>query len=580
MASNSKVVEGLAALRARAEALLAERSDGPGVALPEDMEQLFQELEIHQLELELQHEEVQRHQAEVEVLERRYRDLFEAAPFGYLTLDAAGRILSANATANAILGVPQDQLTGGSLASFVDPGSQDAFHLFRVSVPGAEAIVETRLTLQAPDGRCFPARLRATRVEGPEEALRLALLDLGAEEQRDRELEAARRLQVLGTLARGVAHDFNNLMGVILGNAELLQLECAEDGPGQLMLDHIRLAVERGRGLVKQLLSYSGKGKSRSRVPLDLHQPIQEALELLGSTLPKGIGLRFQEALAPCRVLVDPDAIRQVIMNLLLNAIQAMEDGGTLEVVLGHTSGDPPGPARVAAGTSKATVEILVRDTGPGMSPATLERVFDPFFSTKPMGTGLGLSVVQGIVRDHGGVVQIQSRPSGGSEFRVLLPAFVPPEEGARPAGPDGGGDDGACQARSEGPLRVLLVDDEPMALTTLTRLLENRGAQVAPFRDPRRALRTFEETPRDFDVLLTDLDMPEMDGVTLADRLRALRPGFAVVLLSGVGACGEFEALTTAGRVDMVLAKPVKANRLYQVLSDLVRGGPEDPTR
>jgi signal transduction histidine kinase/CheY-like chemotaxis protein len=358
-------------------------------------------------------------------------------------------------------------------------------------------------------------------------------------EQADREAaEAARRaieakvlevqkLESLGVLAGGIAHDFNNLLVAVMGNAGLALLDLPEDSPARQSIADIETAGRRAGELARQMLAYSGRSRGLVE-PIELSELIHELLALLQVSIGKGVELRLQLPETPLVVDGDPAQLRQVVMNLVINAADAIgrTSSGTVSIraQLLHASAEYLADVHPEAGLSPGPYASLeVADTGVGMDPATRDRIFDPFFTTKDTGRGLGLAAVLGIVHRHRGAIRVYSELGHGTTFRVLLPvsAAVPVVV------PDSDGD-----WRGEGT--VLVVDDDLGVRRVACRLLEAFGLSVRTASSGAEAIAIVEADPGVCDAVLLDLTMPEMSGTEAFDRIQAIRPGLPVVLMSG----------------------------------------------
>ena len=352
-----------------------------------------------------------------------------------------------------------------------------------------------------------------------------------AEEER-RKFEArlvqSQRLESLGVLAGGIAHDFNNLLVGILGNAELALREVGRDGAAFGPLCDMRSAAARAAGLTRQLLAYAGKTVV-SPHPFDLAALVAETLPLLHTSLPAGTELEIEAAEQGPWVVADDGQIGQVVLNLVSNAAEALgEKGGGIRVRTSLVHADAsllsecvltaqPPPGEFAC--------VEVSDTGAGIAPEDIPRVFDPFYTTKFQGRGLGLAAVLGIVRSHEGAIRVQSEVGRGSTFQVLLPAV--PEAAAAAAL-------ATASAPSAHGATLLVVDDEPMVRNTAARMLRNQGFEAIEAGSARQALELFAAAQDEIDGALLDLTMPDMDGMQLVDALRELRPDLPIVLMSG----------------------------------------------
>jgi signal transduction histidine kinase len=381
-----------------------------------------------------------------------------------------------------------------------------------------------------------------------------------AEQQRlQARLRQAEKMEAVGRLAGGIAHDFNNILGGILGYGEMLLESAAEGSPEQRYARNLLIAANRARDLVDQILTYS-RTQRGARIPVDIGRIVGETLEVIRGSLPEHITLDPHLPAAPLAVIGDPTQLHQVVMNLFTNAIHAMPGDGTLAVSL---EGVEIERELALAQTTLAPgryVKLAVTDTGVGMDEATIARIFEPFFTTKEVGqgTGLGLSLVYGIVADGGGAIQVSSTPGHGSTFEIYLPrADVDDVDVEHEEGP---------VERGHGE-RVLLVDDEKPMLILTAEMLERLGYEPVPFSDPHAALASFEAMPESYDLLLTDEMMPGLTGTALARVAHAARSGLPIILLSGYTGPMLAEAAQAAG-VREVLRKPVQSRELAAALA------------
>jgi PAS domain S-box-containing protein len=383
-----------------------------------------------------------------------------------------------------------------------------------------------------------------------------------AEEEKSalaRQLEHSQRLETIGTLAGGIAHDFNNILTPIIGCIELAKMDIPTDSEAWSQLQVALASSDRARELVQQILTFSRHAEQR-REPVRLGEIVEQALKLLRASLPRTIELRTKIDGSPGLISATPAQIHQAVINLCTNAFQAMElSGGLLELSVDSAPLDdntlPPGtdlsPGRYA--------RLTVRDTGPGIPENAIDRIFEPFFTTKPtgQGTGLGLSVVHGIVTGHDGHISVESTEGRGTTFTILFPEA----EGASENG------DAASGKPETGSGRVLFVDDEPAVGTMAKRMLESLGYDVVCASSPAEALQVFGETAGGFDVVVTDQTMPGMTGYELAKRLSELDPGIRIVLTSGYRVGAPAEADMADYQIAFYLQKPFSMDEIGRAL-------------
>ncbi len=354
------------------------------------------------------------------------------------------------------------------------------------------------------------------------------LRDITHEKRLEEHLVNAQKMEAIGTLASGIAHDFNNILTAILGFAQLAQGFATDDDKRQRHLSRIIQAGQRARDLVKQVLTFSRQANQQAQ-PTQLSRIVIEVVELLRASLPFNIQIQQDISDASDIVFADPVQIHQVLLNICTNAVHAMEPtGGIMRVALDTVEIDARTAKQKPDLNIGSYVKLSISDTGPGMDDKIVVRIFEPYFSTKPLGkgSGLGLAISHGIIKNHGGAIIVDSIPGRGSTFHIFIPAM----EGA---------DMDAAQAAVDatapvGSERVLYVDDEPFILEMATELLEGLGYGVTAEGDARKALKLFESDPERFDIVITDLAMPSMTGLELAQGILSLRPDMPILLCSG----------------------------------------------
>jgi PAS domain S-box-containing protein len=389
------------------------------------------------------------------------------------------------------------------------------------------------------------------RRHGEEERMRL-----------EAQLRQAHRIQALGTLAGGIAHDFNNILTAISGHTHLGLNDLEEERSPLDSLLAIQEASGRAVELVRRILMFSRLQHPERRTG-PVPPIVQEAVELSRELLASSVALAFEFDPAAPLVSADPAQLRQVLINLLANAAYAVGAHGEIKISVDSVSGRDESLAGVIEARHERYVRVTVKDSGAGMDEATLDRIFEPFFTTKPtgQGTGLGLSVVQGIVKAHEGAVSVQSQPGTGSVFRVYLPALdqdAPRSSSPVPAIPEGGG------------ARVMYVDDEEPLVALATRWLGRMGYEVTGFSDSAQALEAFRARPHDFDAVISDFSMPGLSGLDLLREVIAIRKDVVVVMSSGYLRLEDNERARQLGAVDVVL-KPQSMAEFGRILDRIL---------
>jgi signal transduction histidine kinase/CheY-like chemotaxis protein len=364
----------------------------------------------------------------------------------------------------------------------------------------------------------------------------------------ERELRRAQRLEAMGTLAGGIAHDFNNILGAILGFGEMAVRHSKKGSRLRNSVDTIMAAGERGRALVDRILAFSRSGVAE-RVPVHVEAVVREALDQLDANLPDGVTVSRRLQAGRAAILGDATQVHQVVMNLAKNAAQAMPEGGALRVALDVRQVDAPLAALVGRVAEGEYVVLEVSDAGIGIPARVLERMFDPFFTTKGVGvgSGLGLSLVHGIVTSIGGAIDVVTELGKGTTFTVYLQRSGD--------APDEVADENRPLPRGEGQ-RVLVVDDEEPLVRLATETLEELGYAPTGFTSSSAALAAFRADPGSFDAVLTDERMPELSGSDLIREVRRIRGGVPVVLMSGYVGMKGIDA-------DVVVRKPLSTRDL-----------------
>ena len=375
----------------------------------------------------------------------------------------------------------------------------------------------------------------------------------------ERQLQQVLKIQAIGTLAGGVAHDFNNILFPIVGYTELTMDEIPEDSVAHKNLEEILKAANRAKDLVQQILTFS-RQSGQERKPVKVQSVIKEALKLLRASIPASIDI-IDKVNDDCHpVMGDATQIHQVIMNLGTNAYQAMQEkGGKLEVKLSEVDVGYDKTIKKIGMQPGRHLQLLVTDEGCGMDAAVLDRIFEPYYTTKEQGkgTGLGLSVIHGIVKNHRGDITVTSSPGKGTTFKVYLPII---EDGdiAAEFEPDNGA--------AKGNERILLVDDEEQIVSMEQQMLENLGYEVTARTDSTEALREFSEKPQNFDLVITDMTMPHITGDELAKKLLDIKPDIPVILCTGFNEDITEEKALAMG-IQKFIMKPVIQNDLASTI-------------
>lgn len=391
--------------------------------------------------------------------------------------------------------------------------------------------------------------------------------DITTEMQLENQLRRAQRMEAIGILAGGIAHDFNNALASIITCTELALDEAGENNLLKELLDVVLKSGQRGKGLVRQILTFSRQTEQqRQEVKVDLI--VKECLKLLRSTLSPAIEIRLQISKGLKTVFADSTQVHQIVMNLCTNAVHAIRDQGrgVIELLLEHHELDHQQAERFADLKPGGYLLLTVRDNGHGMDATTLERIFDPFFSTKGQteGTGLGLSVIHGIITRLGGTITVQSTPGRGSRFDVYLPVMQPDLEPIEAVAGE--------QPIPAATERILLVDDDQQLIFSAQLMLRQMGYQVVAHTDPEQALQLFTKEHDQFDLVITDQAMPQMSGMELASRLNRIRPDLPIVLCTGYDPSAGYGTDETGQIADYIAELAIKPLERHELASTIRR--------
>ncbi len=373
-------------------------------------------------------------------------------------------------------------------------------------------------------------------------------------------LRQSQKMEAIGTLAGGIAHDFNNILSIILGNTELALAHKANDQTIRQNLDQILTASLRAREMIQQLLSFS-RNEESYRKPMNLNRILQDSLKLIRSSLPTNIAIDRDISDTACTIIADATQIHQVMLNLCTNAAHAMEpEGGLLTVRLESVAVDGSVHGNINDLSPGNYAHLSVADTGQGIEQHIIDRIFDPYFTTKETGkgTGMGLSVVHGIIQGSGGTIRATSQPGKFTEFHIYLPLVDTDTESEPALLPQ--------QHMAGGKEHIMLIDDEAMLVDIMRQVLEQLGYTVSAFSDSGEALKAFLKSPRTYDLLITDMTMPIMTGTGLAKAVRRVRQDLPIILCTGYNEqlCDEnIEALG----IKALMMKPLGMQQLAETI-------------
>jgi PAS domain S-box-containing protein len=507
---------------------------------------------------------------ELAASEQRYRAIASTAQDAIILMDDQGRIAYWNPAAERIFGYTVVEVLGRDLHALLIPTRfapqfKKGLSRFWASGEGNAIGKILEMTALRKGGEEFPVELALSALHRDEGWWAVGIVrDISARERERTEredlqiqLRHSQKMEAIGTLAGGIAHDFNNILAAIMGYTELAMLEVGE-GSLRATLTEVRRASGRAKDLVAHILAFSRQGEM-ARTPVNVAPIIKETLKMLRASLPTTIEIRQTMGQDLGKILADPTQIHQVLMNLCTNAAHAMRGtGGVLAVDLAQVHLREEPVQRTFALEPGNYLKLTVRDTGQGIEPTILERIFDPFFTTKNRGegTGLGLSVVHGIVTSHGGGIEVQSAPGQGTIFSLYFPVLESVTETVEAV---------VADAPPTGKERVLFVDDESSLIELGERILVYLGYQVTTRTSSIEALELFRAKPDDFDLIVTDYTMPNMTGGELAKHILAIRPEMPIVLCTGFSEVFTEDKARALGIQGYVM-KPISIHDLAKI--------------
>jgi PAS domain S-box-containing protein len=535
-----------------------------GVYDVENKSILYEEFQPFGQVLEKMGIKITKHIQEVKQAQENYRNIFENAVEGIFQSTIDGGYLSVSPSMAHMTGyaTPEEMIkvvTDIRTQCYVNPEDRDMF--VRI-LRDKDTVKGLEVEMVRKDLTTFWVSLSGRLIrdnQGRPKYIEGFAIDITNRKNLETQLRRAHKMEAIGTLAGGIAHDFKNILGVIIGCSELALAKAPDTNKVQVYLNKVLEAGKRAGNLVNQILTFSRQGETEIK-PIYIGRIVKETLKFIRATLPATIEIRENVQPESGPSPGDPTQVHQVLMNLCTNAAQAMQDrGGLLEVGLARVEHPPQGTDNSAGATSQAFIELSVRDTGQGMTPETMERIFDPFYTTKPVGegTGLGLSVVHGIVKRHNGSIFVESEPGKGSLFRVYFPE-------ADSAQISEEGDKAVTITKGAG--RILVVDDEQLLVETMAEMLQELGYTVTATQQSRQALEIFKADPGAFDAVITDLTMPDMTGFDLSREIIRIDRDIPVILCTGFSEQIQPEQARAAG-VHEILLKPVVRAQLSSVV-------------
>ncbi|MDM8535415.1 response regulator [Desulfobacterales bacterium HSG17] len=533
--------------------------------LEKEVAKRTQELETANKELLMEIDLRKKTEASLRENEKKYRGYIKNAPYGVFVVDASGKYIEVNNAACQITGYSNDELINMLIPELIHEDFQETGrNHFEKLLKTGRSVGEIKYICK--DGSELEMLVEAVKLS--DNRFIAFCKDLTEKKQAEAEkiilesqLRQAQKMESIGTLAGGIAHDFNNILSSVIGYTELTIDDLPVGSLARHNLTSVLKAGERAKSLVSQILTFSRQSE-QVHVPVQIHVIIKEALKLIRSSLPATIDIH-QGITNAGYVMADPTQIHQVVMNLCTNAFHAMQDtGGVLTVTLNQKDINEVNSAKYPELSPAPHIVLSVKDTGCGMNKNIVDRIFEPYFTTKEKGkgTGLGLAVVHGIIKAHNGTMNVESSPGKGSSFYVWLPSVK------------GSTAEKAVIERQQimGMEHILIVDDEIDIIQMEQQMLERLGYKVTAFTDSRKALESFLASPMDFEVIITDMTMPNITGELLAKEMIRIRSNIPIILCTGFSEKIDEEKAEDAG-IKKYIIKPVTRNDIAKAVREVL---------
>jgi two-component system cell cycle sensor histidine kinase/response regulator CckA len=498
---------------------------------------------------------------------RQQASLLDNAQDAILVCDLKYQILYWNKGAERMYGWELNEVLGKSIVDVLFGGTERWLEEAHLALQDAGEW-KTEARHKTKDGQKLVVESRWTLVgndQGQPDYILLINTDVTEQKRTEEHLLRAQRMESIGTLAGGIAHDLNNILSPIIMSVEMLRLK-ETDAETQRWLSLIGENAERGADLIKQVLTFA-RGLEGERIPVQVKHVVKDLVGVLQETLPKSISLKYDIPASPWLIAADPTQIHQVLMNVCLNARDAMPDGGTLRINVENIRIDDAYARMNPEAEPGGYVQMTIEDTGTGMSDETIKRIFDPFFTSKALGhgTGLGLSTALTIVKSHGGFINVYSEIGRGTRFSINLPAM---EDQVETTVPEAASE----YPRGSGEL-ILLVDDEENILRITAATLEMFGYRSISGVTGTEGLAAFKERHDEIDLIVTDMSMPDMDGPAMIRAIRKLDPGVKIIGMSGLMNAEQTAELQDLD-VTSFLTKPFTAEKLLVTISEVIAKG------
>ena len=558
-------------LRKRAEDELQGEPDDISEMSEEEMRHHIQELRIHQIELDMQNEELRRTQLELEAARDKYSDLYDFAPVGYFTISAKGMILEANLTGADMLGVARGLLIGSPFFTFIKRDDRGIYHHHRWQLIETKSKQIYVMRLVKKDGFQFHVRIECTPVldeAGNFNHVRAVVSDISdwkrAEKEKARietHLKQAQKMEAIASLAGGVAHQFNNSLTPIIGYLDLLAMEYPDDEKINNYVEKMQNSANWMAGLTDQLLAYARGGKYQAEI-MSLSDFVKETLLLIEYTLKPSVTVETDFPHDIFNVMADRTQMQMVLAAILSNASEAIEGQGRVRITCQNEIITDE-KAKYFQGLKPGVyVKLQIEDDGKGMDEKTKSRIFEPFFTTKFLGRGLGMAAAYGIIKNHNGWISVDSESGQGTTVRIYLPATE--TKAKKPK-----------QRKSEpvkGAGTILLIEDEEIVMNVIRSILEKLGYRVLEAKTGREAISIANTFDGHIDLAILDIVLPDMNGTAIYPLLMEVRPDLKAIVCSGYSIEGPAQYIVDAGAQGFI-QKPFSMAEISEQLKAVLDG-------
>ena len=525
-------------------------------------------VEVLNAKIKLDKEMLERRQADTALKEskKKYQNILESIEDGYFEVDLYGNFVFFNDSMCRILGYHRSKLMGMNHRSYMD--KENAKKIFKAFNKVYRTDISTKALdwkLIRKDGsQCFSETIVSLikDSDGNRIGFRGIARDITDKRQLEEQLLHAQKMESIGTLAGGIAHDFNNILHMILGNAELAIQDIPKANAAWNRVDKIKTASLKASGIVRQLLKFSRKVDQEFK-SINAVAVVKEAVKFLKSTIPASIQIDTRLPDTEIIILADPVQIYQVLLNLCTNASQAMEEtGGVLTITAQKISLDEKKVKLHPDLSAGDHLKITIKDTGPGISDDIADKIFDPYFTTKEVGkgSGLGLAIVHGIIQSHNGIIRLKSQIDKGTSFTIFFPTIT-----GHPAI-----EVELSKQLPSGKESILFVDDEAIIADLSKKTLEHFGYRVETRLNPKEALDLFQIKPTAFDLVITDMTMPQMSGAELSEKILEIRPDIPIIICTGHSSLMDEKKAADMG-ISAFVMKPVEMQKMAKIIREVL---------